>query len=640
MTNNIDPKPTTPLRLLKGTFILPRYQRGYRWTEVQVKDLLDDLHTFVQEKRDLKSFYFLQPLVVCKSSLGDQNFEVIDGQQRLITISLIDTALCNIEKRQSRLEFALKFEARPESEALLKELKDNPNTNLEYDINEGIEHYYIRQAATTINKYFTDLKNKDEDLDDFYSKFTSYVDFLWHLVEYTDSIESASHFIRLNMGRISLTSAELCRAILLNPAKHKPNNLNIFPVASDSTNYDENAQKVINSQFVYRRQIVIGNQWDDLERGLRKPEFWAFLGSDEHDLKETRIDLILDLYTKTVKKTDGFASFRKLEDILKSNKEKDALEIWDEITQVYKTLVSWYDNHDYYHWIGFMVRQGSNAVSTLNNFLEDAKVEKKSRFVKLIKEKISNIISLDVEIEDVVDQYHADIVNLLFFFNVEYARQMQTYDTNNLPDEYKQRFAFGLNRRESWTIEHIEAQNVEPFNNRKQWNLWIKEHSNALLSIKTKIDQYDNIPKKEKIIKSIEKINTDCTDFLNDERNTIEKSQQLIDRILEVIEKLRTIDNAVDEKLKFNKDGLGNLALMDKSLNSHLKNSIFLVKQEKILKLINEGKYIPKSIEAIFMRYFNDKTIILPYWSSEDYVNYFKQIKKTFDSFKKDNNDT
>jgi hypothetical protein len=655
MTNNIDDKSLKPLRLLKGTFTLPRYQRGYRWTEVQVKDLLDDLFTFVGDKtKDEKAFYFLQPLVVCKSfqnsrdtrdsqdSQDSQNsqdsYEVIDGQQRLITIRLIDAAICKFEKRQSRLRFKLRFESRPESEKLLNELTENFGENLSPDIEEGIEQYYIKQAALTINEYISNLKNPDEDLELFYLKFTRNVDFLWHVVDYADSSESAKHFIRLNMGRISLTSAELCRAILLNPANHNLNKeVDKLPALLENNSYDNDVQNKLNAQLLYRRQILLGNQWDNLERGLRKPEFWAFLGSDEQDQRETRIDILLDLYTNTFNRSDNFETFHKLENLLLDKETKKyAREIWDEITLIYKTLASWYENHDYYHWIGYLINQGGNAIKSMHDFLEDAKILPKPLFKDKILEKINASVTLDGKLEDLdytASKDRETIAKILFLFNVEYTRQMRMYGNSNLADEYKQRFAFGLHKREStWSLEHIEAQNVESFNDRKHWNLWIKDHQKALLDLKPRIGQYHGVPNKDKILDDIDGIDKKCEKFIKDKNNTKEEYLRLSEEILTVVKKLDPIFDTSDKKDDF-MNGIVNLALIDKKLNSHLNNSIFLVKQEKIMKIINRGEYLPKSIEAIFMRYFNDKPIFLPYWSKEDRTNYIKKIRKTLKPF-------
>ena len=61
-------------------FYVPAYQRGYRWGEVEVRRLLDD----IWESRDKP--YYLQPVVVKRH--GDE-WELVDGQQRLTTLFLI-----------------------------------------------------------------------------------------------------------------------------------------------------------------------------------------------------------------------------------------------------------------------------------------------------------------------------------------------------------------------------------------------------------------------------------------------------------------------------------------------------------------------------------------------------------------------
>ena len=87
------------------TFLIPAYQRGYRWTEQQVTDLLNDVYEFNDSDN---GFYCLQPLVLVQrvedtlkrikeeaQSLKDVEtllrgkWEVIDGQQRLTTLFLL-----------------------------------------------------------------------------------------------------------------------------------------------------------------------------------------------------------------------------------------------------------------------------------------------------------------------------------------------------------------------------------------------------------------------------------------------------------------------------------------------------------------------------------------------------------------------
>jgi uncharacterized protein with ParB-like and HNH nuclease domain len=74
-------------QLFMHNFIIPSYQRGYRWTETQVVQLLDDIWQFYKkEEKKTGEFYCLQPIVVKQL---DDKYEVIDGQQRLTTLFLI-----------------------------------------------------------------------------------------------------------------------------------------------------------------------------------------------------------------------------------------------------------------------------------------------------------------------------------------------------------------------------------------------------------------------------------------------------------------------------------------------------------------------------------------------------------------------
>ena len=88
--------------LLLGTyhFIIPSYQRGYRWESStgpddeeirQVDDLLNDLTDFVDKNANSKANYYLQPLMVKPryEPNGRLVWDVMDGQQRLTTLLLL-----------------------------------------------------------------------------------------------------------------------------------------------------------------------------------------------------------------------------------------------------------------------------------------------------------------------------------------------------------------------------------------------------------------------------------------------------------------------------------------------------------------------------------------------------------------------
>ena len=57
--------------LLEMKFFIPSYQRGYRWTYLQIENLLNDIWEF--SKGVDGDFYCLQPLVVKEQKIDLQN---------------------------------------------------------------------------------------------------------------------------------------------------------------------------------------------------------------------------------------------------------------------------------------------------------------------------------------------------------------------------------------------------------------------------------------------------------------------------------------------------------------------------------------------------------------------------------------
>ena len=94
----------TSLRnLLEGgkQFRIPLFQRPYSWGETNWETLWQDLMSLYQG--EVEGFYFLGPIVtqaILGTAEGISPFVVIDGQQRLTTLSILLAALRNHLKRQ------------------------------------------------------------------------------------------------------------------------------------------------------------------------------------------------------------------------------------------------------------------------------------------------------------------------------------------------------------------------------------------------------------------------------------------------------------------------------------------------------------------------------------------------------------
>lgn len=198
----------------KYSFNIPNYQRGYRWEKQQIEDLLNDLLSF-KESSDQKSdqFYCLQPLVV--KNIGNNVYNVIDGQQRLTTIFLILQYLIKLDIANKNDFYTIKYETRDSSEEFLNSISKTKEIN-----DENIDSFYMSKAYLCIKDWFENQKSNPKIMDFInmlLAKELNPIKFIWYeLREEDDEIKA---FQRLNSGQIPLTNAELIKALFLHNAK-------------------------------------------------------------------------------------------------------------------------------------------------------------------------------------------------------------------------------------------------------------------------------------------------------------------------------------------------------------------------------------------------------------------------------------
>lgn len=120
-------------QLFDYNFFIPAYQRGCRWADTQVTQLLADVWEFTKrDKKEKGEFYCLQPIVAKKQ--GDNQWEVIDGQQRLTTIFIVLKYLEDICKLLDSdfKHYSIQYSTRKNSADFLCNIKDRDQ---QYDNN-------------------------------------------------------------------------------------------------------------------------------------------------------------------------------------------------------------------------------------------------------------------------------------------------------------------------------------------------------------------------------------------------------------------------------------------------------------------------------------------------------------------------
>ena len=80
--------------------VIPPFQRDYKWTPKQVKQLIQDVSDEIRWDTNSFNAYYVGAVVTCPLDSPKDDFEVLDGQQRLTTISIILATLRRILKHK------------------------------------------------------------------------------------------------------------------------------------------------------------------------------------------------------------------------------------------------------------------------------------------------------------------------------------------------------------------------------------------------------------------------------------------------------------------------------------------------------------------------------------------------------------
>lgn len=620
-------------------FFIPDYQRGYRWGSRQVEQLLEDLYVFFEKGKG--DFYCLQPIVV--KELGqddikhyelysdtDDNkwYEVIDGQQRLTTICII-LALFHKLRGRSKYKFTLKYKTRPKLGNIFNEFIYNRD-NDEYDISLtddqklDIDSWHILQAAKCILKWLEKGEKRDAGIDYFTGSFLENfthkrdlenkksVQVIWY--ELRDGSDPNETFKRLNDKKVALSNAELVRAMFLSDCAKFEYDKSVIE------GYPEEIQDIVKERERARKQSHIIEQWDIIEKQLRQPDFWAFVKDDgTDDSYSSRIEYLFDLITKKdASERDELYTYLEFEKMVSEKKEIDGLwGLWMKVESNYTTLLSWYDNRNYYHKIGYLIaEQGTKILIPL---LELSTKQTKTAFQKRINGLIKKNIAYKVEDDIFTYSYDNDLqkpylYRILFFYNVESTNIALTKD----------RFPFEQYKQKRWTLEHIHAQNSERIDrtDKKKWDIWIDENIKVLENLAIRFKEGEVHDPRPTIT------------ILKDHKSRINTNVYIFDEFVKCFDSVNVYYNQMtkDDGDSSEVHNLSNLALLSGDINSSIGNTVFEVKRQSILNQDAQGKYIPYCTRLVFLKYYNkdNKDFSVQqafYWGKEDRENYLKNIK-------------
>ena len=473
---------------IRGNFIVPAYQRGYRWSK-EVKILLDDIDLL-----ESGTNYCLQPIVVKR--IDEKTYELIDGQQRLTSIFLIYKYIEQL-KEADPLDFTIDYKIRNNSKSFLDKINKiqfSVDSNNDVIINiptDDIDCYFFIEAYKIIISWFKKESKERTKASELDIKFNKFVKVIWYETDDKESGESL--FTRLNIGRIPLTNAELVKALFF-------------------------SKDVIDE----KKQLEIATVWDIIEKELHNDSFWYFLTNDNKSEYPTRIELILNLIAKKNKnEKDEYFTFFHFNGMMK---KKNKSEIWKEIVSYFYRLKEWYEDSNMYHKIGYII---ATQTKELMELIDKSENLKKSDFKNTLDEYIANSIKPKKSWHklDYRNDSDYDFINsLLLLFNIETLRQK---------NDETIRFPFIKHKDGSlWTLEHIHAQNSKGMDTEIHWREWLKLHRESLENLDREL--HKNLIDEIKMAEDLKKLSREIFTNLFDKIIPIlskEKDTEYINRL-------------------------------------------------------------------------------------------------------------
>lgn len=419
---------------------IPAYQRGYKWgsdADGAVSILLNDLWDAYENKSKTTREYYLQYITVKKNLIEVNScpitcLEVIDGQQRLTTLSILLSVLSsklgedNIS--DSKLHYAIRenfftkyIYDQDGLSWLFKTSWDEISQDKDLDKQDL---FYIASAAKKIHTFF---KAKESELKGFYRYLLSQVKIIVNSVE--QHIESETVFKNLNSNKVALTEPELIKGLLITKIGRS-----------------QNSHRQPSFAEITERRVSLARHWDEISHWATRPDIEAYFFNGKYGMGEL-LQLVAKVfgrelrisYSSDTNKFPIFNAFNRYENINK---------IYQILRETQAVLNDWFENDEVYNLMGYCRFARKSGNNTLN-FLADGLGKDKDELKKWLNAKRLDLLpdagaQLYFDEKDDKDKIHAVLLALSVF-----------------PEGTTARFNFYELIERKWSLEHIFPQSPE-----------------------------------------------------------------------------------------------------------------------------------------------------------------------------------
>ena len=582
-------------KLKNKRFIVPNYQRGYKWRAKDVEYLIEDIAEITQDDH---SDYCLQPIVVAPNWIQktcptcghiidstEEGYILVDGQQRLTTIWLIINWAKHNDFKVD-WNFDIHYDTRDDSNKYLNEIKEKGNA----EDKRTCDTLYFSQALEII-------ASKKERLQSFFDNLNKNVKIIWYEIA---PKEGPAHFERLNNAKIGLTNAELIKAYLLTKSNKE-------------------------------KRARMACEWDEMEYKLQDRSFFAFITSKDsiYNKEYNRIELFLDLYTGATRQNKEKDEYYTFNEIAKKVEKdgKTVNEIWQDILNIYNRLLCWYNDNFLYNLIGYLVEtRGDGELAAVWK-------ECNGKSTNEIKENVRGRVTHNIPQEDDIRKMvykDGRTKNVLLLFNV---LSLMSVKPNPKPNEYKyvfnDKFHFDLYKDEEWDKEHVHATASESLQSKVEWVNWLKDLDENLFKEKLgeNKETYLHWIKEAKKVKSED----DYRDIIEDRNQAFIslKKENFAKMFKDIVDAIEGSDGETD----FKQNSIGNIVLLCANINrsGEYKVAPFSTKRRIIMERVKKGQFVPLGTQNVFMKVYTPTPGHFYKWEKDD--SYDGNVKSDRDNY-------
>jgi len=541
-------------KLFQNFHIIPPYQREYVWQEKEVIQLLDDVLDAFSDNPEAE--YFLGSLVVCKSVEGGK-FEVIDGQQRLITLSLV---LNNIKRQYEKNNEDCASIKKLLYSATITETGETVHSNIidiRYEGKEVLYDLYNTDDDEKINpKMIEGLPGKT--IFDAHGHISS---FFYSNFSTEDSFNQMKRFLGYLLNKVKVIQIE---------TPEIGNALKIFETINERGISLDQIDLLKNLLFIQmeRKQFSkLAKEWDKFKKSIAGQKV------SEKPLRFLRYFIMANYDVAKEQKGESVVREDNIYDWFVKNESKCNYK-----SNAFQFVRKLHENADFY----------INLLRNRYHADDNVHLENLSKLLgNAFRQHLLILLSANALKEDWFNHLVRQLESVLFYYNI----------TKEPPRDIEKRFA-------SWTSEIRSIKNINHLNdfiqNRllNELDVRIRSFESNFLTIDTSSIQ------KYKLKYMLAKL----TDFIENLRVGEPKESSIAQYLKSSIQIEHILpDNPSQELVEafskgnkkeydIYKNKIGNLALLERPINESIKRDFF---DKKKLEYLKSKFYLTHSISKI-----------------------------------------